>query len=68
MALDPEIVQLYADAKEAYEAVKGGDESTALDAREHLRAQLAAYILDLETNGISVPAELEAEMSALDQT
>jgi hypothetical protein len=36
-----------------------------LEARETLRANLSAYILDLEVNGISVPDELIAEMAQL---
>jgi hypothetical protein len=69
MALDPEIVELYAKAREAYEAACGdgshSGDPAVLEARETLRANLSAYILDLEVNGISVPEELTAEMAQL---
>jgi hypothetical protein len=69
MALDPEIVELYAKAREAYEAARGDgsrpEDPAMLEARETLRANLSAYILDLEVNGISVPDELIAEMAQL---
>jgi hypothetical protein len=69
MALDPEIVELYAKAREAYEAASGdgsrSDDPAMLEARETLRANLSAYILDLEVNGISVPDELIDEMAQL---
>jgi hypothetical protein len=62
MALDPEIVEQYATAKQSYEAAAGD-----LDAREDYRAKLAAYILDLDVNGMSIPQELkDAEQALLD--
>jgi hypothetical protein len=70
MALDPEIVQLYVDAKDSYDAAASGDvqpgDPAVLEAGERLRESLAAYILDLEINGMSVPGELTDEMAKLD--
>jgi hypothetical protein len=70
MAQDPEIVHLYANAKEAYEAATSGDagpdDPVALEARERFRESLAAYILDLEVNGMSVPHGLTDEMARLE--
>jgi hypothetical protein len=71
MPLDTEIVQLYADSKQAYEEACGDghrpDDPSVLDARETYRANLAAYILDLEVNGMSVPANLTDEIAILDE-
>lgn len=72
MPLDPEITHLYSNARAAYEAARSGDhqpeDPAVLDARENYRANLAAYILDLEVNGFSVPQELLDEMTVLDET
>jgi hypothetical protein len=69
MAQDPEIVHNYVTAHEAYLAATGDshdpDDPAVIDARESYRANLAAYILDLETNGMSVPATLTDAMAAL---
>jgi hypothetical protein len=71
MPLDPEIVELYANAKEAYAAANSGDvhvdDPVRLETRERYRESLAAYILDLETNGMSVGQDLKDEMDRLDQ-
>jgi len=72
MALDPEIVEAYVKAHDAYAAASSDgaqpDDPAVADSREKLRAHLAAYILDLEVNGMSVPLELTDEMARLDQT
>jgi hypothetical protein len=72
MPLDTEIVQLYADAKQAYEKARGDghrlDDPSVLEAREAYRANLAAYILDLEVNGMSVPSDLTDEITLIDET
>jgi hypothetical protein len=69
MALDPEIVQQYVHAHEAYTAACSeygrDDDPVVLETRERLRANLASYILDLEVNGMSVPSELTDQMAAL---
>jgi hypothetical protein len=71
MALDPEIVEAYVTAHDAYTAAGADgaqhDDPAVAAARENLRAHLAAYILDLEVNGMSVPLELTDEMASLDQ-
>jgi hypothetical protein len=71
MPLDPEITHLYTNAREAYEAARGAghepEDPAVLDARENYRANPAAYILDLEVNGMSVPQDLLDEMTALDE-
>jgi hypothetical protein len=71
MPLDPEITHLYTNAREAYEAARAAahqpDDPAVLDARENYRANLAAYILDLEVNGFSVAQDLLDEMTVLDE-
>ena len=71
MPLDTDIVQLYVDSHQAYLAAssnsKGPDDPAVIDARENYRANLAAYILDLEVNGMSVPQELLTDIAALDE-
>jgi hypothetical protein len=72
VALDPELVERYAEAKRALDAARTGgtaaDSPELLEAQEDCREALAAYLMDLQVNGFSVPADLQSELDDLDET
>ncbi len=66
MALDPEVSEQYANAKLAYDDLRSredADSPAVLEAQEEYREALAAYVLDLEVNGMSVPPDLLAVLA-----
>jgi hypothetical protein len=70
VALDPDLVERYAQAKRALDEARAGgsapERPELLEAQEECREALAAYLVDLQVNGLSVPADLEAEFNELD--
>jgi hypothetical protein len=69
VALDPDLVRRYNDAHQAYDvavsAASQRNDPAVIEAREEYREALAAYVLDLEVNGISVPPGLNDELANL---
>ncbi|HTR71231.1 MAG TPA: hypothetical protein VMH41_13530 [Mycobacteriales bacterium] len=70
MAIDPDIVNRYSQARHTRDqaAAAAPDSATDpafLEAQEDFREALSAYLLDLEINGMSVPADLQSELDAL---
>jgi hypothetical protein len=71
MAIDPDIVHRYFEARQqldqaASTGLPPGD-PVLLEAQERLREALAEYLLDLEVNGMSVPADLRDELDSLSE-
>jgi hypothetical protein len=68
MALDPDLVHRYAEARQAYDTAsrdKPADDPAVLEARQEFHDALAEYVLDLQINGMSVPDGLEDELAAM---
>jgi hypothetical protein len=69
MAQDPDLVRRYSEAHQAYSAAVSKaprpDDPALIEAREEYRVTLAAYVLDLEVNGMSVPVGLAEELAQL---
>jgi hypothetical protein len=66
MPIDPDLVHRYAEAREAYDTTSrdhSANDPVVLEARQELHDALAAYVLDLQINGMSVPDGLEDELA-----
>jgi hypothetical protein len=69
VAQDPDLARRYSEAHQAYDAAASAasqpTDPALIEAREEYREALAAYVLDLEVNGISVPVGLGDELAKL---
>jgi hypothetical protein len=69
MPQDPDLVHRYSEAHQEYErasdAAGSATEPQLLDAKERYRDALAAYVLDLHANGMTVADELQHELDEL---
>jgi hypothetical protein len=69
VALDPDLARRYNSAHQAYAAARSDgstpNDPAVIEAKEDYREALAAYVLDLEVNGISVPPGLSDELGQL---
>ena len=71
MALDPEVSELYANARLAYDDLRSREDANSpavLEAQEEYREALAAYVLDLEVNGMTVPEDLLAVLAGFGES
>jgi hypothetical protein len=69
VAQDPDLARRYSEAHQAYDAAVSAasrpNDPGLIEARERYREALAAYVIDLEVNGISVPFGLNDELANL---